>query len=79
MGTYIDEITGLRMTDAPIDNDLIYMIQNKEDYVPAGHRSMGFGIAHALAKSLADAKRMQLEMGVRATTEIMNTNTGEVY
>lgn len=77
MGTFIDEVTGLEVDDKYKSPTWDFWICNDEEHTPAGHKAMGFGIAHACAPTIKEAKERQLELGLRATTVIvdMNTNT----
>jgi hypothetical protein len=51
--------------------DWDYMVVTKPELLPAGHKAVGMGIAHSIAKTLAMAMRQQLELGVRASTVIL--------
>jgi len=51
--------------------DWDYMVVTKPDLLPAGHKAVGMGIAHSIAPTLAEAKRQQLQLGVRASTVIL--------
>jgi len=79
MGTYIDEVTGLEVDDEFKGLSWEFWICNDAEHTPAGHRAMGFGIAHACAPTLKEARERQLELGLRATTVIVDMETGEIH
>lgn len=48
-----------------------YLVVSKPKHIPAGHKAMGFGIAHAIFSKRSTALRWQLNHGLSATTEII--------
>jgi hypothetical protein len=50
---------------------MAYIVQVREEMLPAGHKAMGVGIAYAMPATWAEAARYQLETGIRAFTEIV--------
>lgn len=76
----LDEITGLEVAE---DNEEFpawdFWICNDVEHTPVGYKEMGFGVAHACAPTLKEAKERQLELGLRATTVIVDMGTGKIY
>jgi hypothetical protein len=66
-----DPVTGLEVPD--YEYVPMWMVVTKQEHLPDGHKAVGVGIAHAIKPTKAEAIAFQLQSGLRATTEIVET------